>query len=136
MAAPETVARWLDLLIAQTSFGNVRWAERWSGDGWQYAATDSVVEIFPRDGDGDLPYILKVSSLNGSQANAWTAYGSGIGAEGETPSWDWIQDPGAPEAAPEWLASRVRNLWEVVNEQVGTDPVVSMLTDLEALPPF
>lgn len=123
MASDDDLMRWLDLLIEQTEFGNVRWDEYVEDNGYQYSANDAVVWLDTRDGDGELPYVLATSMVDGKIIDRWVIYGSGI-------------DSDVPDAAPEWLAQRVRALWHAVRRQLSKDPVAQMLTVLEQMPPF
>lgn len=121
------IARFLDLLIQQTGYGNVTWTEQVEGNSYAYALNESLVQLEARDNDGYLPYVFTVFN-GGRSVHRWVCYGPDVsrGDPDDTPD-----DP-----APEWIAERVRRLWEVLRQLFVTDPIAELLKDLEDMPPF
>lgn len=122
MASPDLINRWLDTLIRQTTFNNVQWTERSSGNAFVFEGKESVVVLETRDGDDALPYLLSIGGLDGRIQDLWVIYGPDAGERGD--------------AAPEWVASRARTLWGAVQAQTGMDAIQNMLDELDDLPPF
>lgn len=101
-------------LITQTELGNVRWDEiepyvhRFVGSG-------SAAQIESVDRDGDFPLRFSVLNSDGSRFKSWITDFRTSGDGGR--QWD----------------DQVRKLWHLVSQK---DPVVTLLEDLENLPPF
>jgi hypothetical protein len=125
MASDGDTARWLDLLVEQTGFGNIDWDEIVKGNSYSCTTASGIVVLETRDGDGELPFTLAVALPDGRVTDRWVVWG-----HFDNPA----RTPG--DAAPEWLSSRVRLLWETVQKQFLQDPIQLMLSELQQLPPF
>lgn len=107
--------RLLDLLIEQTTYGNIVWEEigPWL---YRYSGSHSHVILDSRDDDGDFP--LRIGFyLDGEETGE--VYVTNENSEPSEIAWD----------------SRVRQLWQLVAPE-RRDPVLSLIEDLERLPPF
>ena len=125
MATPEIIIKWLDLLIEQTTYGNVPWRQHRSRDQYAFTAADgSSVYISSRDNDKMLPYVLAVATPDGDVTDRWIVYGDGVEQGDEE------------DAAPDWIASRARRLYGIVRKHFASDPIESMLAELDGMPPF
>lgn len=115
MADSRTVFEFLDRLIEQTRYGNVRWVPTSSPWEYQWSGTEASVFIKSMDEDGLLPVGIAITNADGIRVNSWV-----VNTESA---------PGERE-----FDRRVQELWSLVADE--HDPVASLLRDLNNLPPF
>lgn len=106
----------LDKLIEQTRFGNATWIPTDSEYEYEFNGSAASVRITSIDSDGLYPIGIAILNQDGNRVRYWVVEG-----RSENPS-------------EEAFDNRARALWELVVSQ--TDPVSSLIRDLDAMPPF
>lgn len=115
-ASPSSYFRLLDLLVEQTKFGNIPWERGAAPDSFIFEGTGGMVALASRDGDGDYPIVLRILDKDGRAVESFVTFEQS--SDPQEVFWD----------------ERVRTLWGLLNPKA--DPVASLISDLERLPPF
>ncbi len=116
MATAEQLIAMLRGLVTQTELGNVKWQERGGGGTYRWTGSTASVGLEAVDGDGMFPIRLSIYDANGRRVHSWVT--EETTEDGGARMWDDL----------------VRRLWDLVHN--ARDPVISILKDLDALPPF
>lgn len=115
MATAKETARLLTMLAQQTKLGNVVWEPDGDPFSFTWQGNNASVALYSINEDGRFPVRLAVFDSEGEEVQGWTTEDEQTEKEG---TWDYV----------------VSDLWREITGY--TDPIRSLVQDLERLPPF
>lgn len=115
MAQGNVVFDLLDRLLDQTRLGNVSWVATQRNFEWRFNGSEASIVLSSVDEDGYPPLSLAILNKDGRQTSSWTV--------------SIVSEPDEEE-----FDSRVRELFTIVSS--SNNPMLSLIRDLDNLPPF